>query len=356
MTASTRTAAQHRTDRIRLFRAELACLRDEGVLQLSAAQHEAVERYHDRLLEGYTARFDVDRDERAQQLSWGMRIASVLGALAFAAGVFFLFQHFRLALGEVTQLAVVFAAVLGLFGLTLWLHPRDRSGYFTALAALAAFASFVLHTTLIGEMFNLTPSSAVLAPWAAFALLLAYHCKLRLLLVVGLGCVIAWAAANVQAWSGAARVWIDLGDRPEHFIPIALVLFGVPYCVRHERRESFPAVYRAVGLLTVLFAIFVLGYWGAASYLPGSVHVLEAFYQGLGFVVSAAAVWLGLRHGWPETVNTGLVFFVVFLYAKLFDWWWALMPRYAFFLLLGVCSVLVLLVARRVRQGRRVKS
>ena len=48
-------------------------------------------------------------------------------------------------------------------------------------------------------------------------------------------------------------------------------------------------------------------------------------------------------------MNTGLSFFVIFLYTKLFDWWWESMPKYLFFLVLGLSAVLILLVLRRLR-------
>jgi uncharacterized membrane protein len=47
--------------------------------------------------------------------------------------------------------------------------------------------------------------------------------------------------------------------------------------------------------------------------------------------------------------NTGTVFFVIFLYTKFFDWWWESMPKYLFFLILGLLAILFLLVIRRLR-------
>ena len=77
----------------------------------------------------------------------------------------------------------------------------------------------------------------------------------------------------------------------------------------------------------------------------------------MGFVLSAGSIWLGARRGWGEVVNTGATFFVVFLYTKFFDWWWESMPKYLFFLVLGLTAVLLLVVMRRLRAtgllGRR---
>ena len=62
-------------------------------------------------------------------------------------------------------------------------------------------------------------------------------------------------------------------------------------------------------------------------------------------------IWLGVRRDWSEVVNTGLTFFVIFLYTKLFDWWWASMPKYLFFMLLGLTAVMILLILRRLRSA-----
>jgi hypothetical protein len=48
-------------------------------------------------------------------------------------------------------------------------------------------------------------------------------------------------------------------------------------------------------------------------------------------------------------LNTGVVFFVVFLYTKFYDWWWEIMPKYLFFLVLALVAVLILFVLRRLR-------
>ena len=85
------------------------------------------------------------------------------------------------------------------------------------------------------------------------------------------------------------------------------------------------------------------------SYLPWSNTAIENGYQLLGFAGSALTVWLGIRRHWPGVVNLGSTFFVLYLYTKLFDWFWDWMPKYLFFLLLGLVAVLLLVVMRRFR-------
>ena len=47
--------------------------------------------------------------------------------------------------------------------------------------------------------------------------------------------------------------------------------------------------------------------------------------------------------------NLGATFFAIYLYTKLFDWWWEWMPKYLFFLALGLLAIILLLVLKRLR-------
>jgi len=339
-----RTDAQQRADDIHAFRREQARLAADG---LAAADAAAIRAHHDALLTRLAARPDVDTTQRARQLTLGLRIASFLGALALAASVFFLFRQYWPLFSETVQVIVLAGASLGTLGLTAWLHGRDASGYFTKLAALVAFACFVLNLSLLGASFNITPSDKALLPWAAFALLLAYTCELRLLLVAGLVCITGFIAARVGTWTG--MYWLSVGERPEHFFPAALLMFCVPFFVDHRRHPGFDATWRLVALLALFLPMLVLANWGRASYLPFDADAVEGFYQVGGFVAGGLLTWLGARRGWPEVMNTAVVFFVIFLYTKLFDWWWMAMPKFLFFLVLGLVALLVILVLKRLR-------
>jgi uncharacterized membrane protein len=339
--------AQRRADEIQVFRRELDRLEQERVLALTAEQRRAVSEHHDGLLARYTQAFDIDRDLKAKQLSLGMRVASFLGALALAASVFFLFYQFWGRFPATTQVAVLLLASLGTFAATIWIQGRDGSGYFTKLAAMVAFACFVLNIAMLGQIFNITPSDNALIAWAALALLLAYNCDLRLLLAAGILCIIAFTSARMGTWSG--MYWLSFGERPENFFPAAAALFVLPQFIRHDRFAGFAAIYRGFGLLTLFLPMLVLANWGQASYLYLDPKLIQGSYQILGFACSAGAIWLGARRDWPEVLNTGVTFFVIFLYTKFFDWWWDIMPKYLFFMVLGLSAVLLLFVLRRMR-------
>jgi hypothetical protein len=60
-------------------------------------------------------------------------------------------------------------------------------------------------------------------------------------------------------------------------------------------------------------------------------------------------VFHGLRLGRSGLVNLGAGAFIVFLFIRLHAWWWDWMPKYLFFLTIGLTAIGLLLVFRRIR-------
>jgi uncharacterized membrane protein len=338
--------AQARADRIRAFQQELEVLEHEGVFRLADETREELGAHHARLLHQLAADFDVDVSSGQKRLSWGMRLASLFGALALSAAVFFFFYRFWGALTTPVQVGLlVVAPLLATLGME-YAARRERSLYFASLIGLVAVACFVLNLSVLAQIFNITPSQHAFLAWAAFALLLAYTYGLRLLLVAGLTCLMGWLSATAGTWSGC--YWLSFGERPENFILAGLLVFALG--LRSQRiYPGFTGIYRVYGLLAVFIAILILANWGRVSYIPLESGTIENLYQVLGFLVAGLAAWLGIRRHWPGMVNLGSTFFVLYLYTKLFDWWWDWMPKYLFFLLLGLVAILLLLVLRRMR-------
>lgn len=292
-------------------------------------------------------RFDVDVSEGEKQLSLGMRIASFLGALAFAASAVLFFRRIWGELATPAQVAILAGApVLGCLGTHLAAR-REKTGYFASLLALVTFACFVLDLVMLGEIFAVTPTENACLAWGVLGLVLAYAYGLRLPLALGIAMVTVWLAAKTGALAGVP--WIALGHRPESFLPAGLLAFALPFGLKHREREDFPPLYRLCGLLAVLGAVLALSAWGEGSYLRLDKKLIESSYQVAGLVLSTAVIAAGIRRRWSETVNVASTFFVIFLWVRLYNWWWDWMPKYLFFLILGLTAAAALWALKRLR-------
>lgn len=342
-----KASAQQRVDQIAAFHAELKALEQAGLLAIDPQQKAAIAAHHQALQQQLQQRFDVDLNQGSKQLSRGMQIVSFLGALALAASVFFLFYQYWGFIGTPWQCAILLAAPLLTLGAAFYIRRKEQTGYFAKLAALISFACFVLNLSMLGQIFNITPSPNALLVWGAYGLLLAYALDVRLLLAFALLSLAGFLAAEVGSWSG--MYWIGFGERPETFLLPTLLAFWVPWFFNHERYHGFAVIYRVLSMIGFFLAILILSNWGAASFLRWPTDIIEGTYQILGFIFSAAAVYLGLVRHWQHVMVTGNVFFALFLYTKFFDWWWEWMPKYIFFFLIGLTAILALLIFKRLR-------
>lgn len=173
-----------------------------------------------------------------------------------------------------------------------------------------------------------------------------YATGTRLLLAMGMLSLAAFLSAQAATWNGC--YWISFGERPEHFFPAALLLFLLSL-IPHRPYTGSAALYRIVALLLLFLPMLVLSNWGAISYLALPTATIEALYQRVGFVGGALMIALGIVAGWPEMVNTGNVFFTLFLYTRFYDWWWDWMPKYRFFLIVVLTAILMLVVLKVLR-------
>ncbi|MFH0894093.1 MAG: DUF2157 domain-containing protein [Bacteroidota bacterium] len=348
MQMKSKSLAQQRVDQIRNFQAELALMEKEQVLSLDEQQRLAMTRYHENLIEQMASLFDVDTSKSEKQLSLGMKIASFLGALGLAASVFFLFYQFWGRFATSSQVIILILAPLVGLSATLYAAQKEKTGYISKVIGMVSLACFILNLFMFGQIFNITPSSNAFLVWAAFAFILAYAADARLLLAAGIICLTAFLSAQAGTWSGC--YWIHFGERPENFFPAAILLFLIAY-IPHNRFSGFNVIYRVFAMLIFFIPILILSNWGSISYFSLDLESVEAIYQIAGFIFSAAAIWLGISKSWPDVVNTGNVFFTIFLYTKFYDWWWKWMPKYLFFLVIGLTAILILMIFKRLRKA-----
>jgi hypothetical protein len=339
-------SAQQRTDQIKSFQAELQRLADENVFHLTAEQDNKIKKYHQTLLSDYMLKFDIDRSKNEKQLSLGMKVASFLAALGLAFSVLFLFLRFWGSYQVSTQVVILILAPSILLAATMYLSRFKNTSYYTKILSLLTFVTFVLNLSMLGQIFNITPSPNAFIVWAAFALLLAYALDARLLLGVGILFFAFFLSAKIGVWGGG--YWINFSEHPENFFPVALILFFLSF-MKYSKHTTFDVVYRYFSLLFFFIPVLILSNYGSISYLELNTDFIEGFYQIVGFGMSALAIYVGIRKGLSEVSNTANVFFVIFLYTKLYNWWWDWMPKYIFFFIIGISAFLILVLLKRFR-------
>ncbi len=344
-----RSEAQSRADRIRMVRRELAELEREGVLTLTAEQRGSFEEYADKTLKLLAEQFDVDTTDSQKRVSWGLRIASTLGGLAMCAAVLLFFSRYWGYVSTPVQVAVVMLLPLASLAGTEYAARKERTLYFAGLLALIALACSILNLAALGSIFNMTSSQNALLAWGLFALLLAYRYGLRPLLVMAVGFLLSWASATLMVRFGLH--WVNFGDRPEHFVVMGLLVFAAPMVIVHKRHTDFPAVYRLAGVFVFFVAVLALAEWGGHSYFPGATKTIERIYEFLGLISTAGFIALGIRRQWDGVVNLSAAFFVIFLFCRLYHWWWDWMPRFVFFGVIGGIAILLVLAFKRMRAG-----
>jgi uncharacterized membrane protein len=342
-----RIGAQEAADRLRILREELATEQVQAVLALTPDQRTRFDEWSRAALAALAQQFDVDTTVSQKRVSWGMRIASTLGGLAICAAVVLFFMRYWGFLSTPVQLAIAILTPLAALAGAEFAAGRERTRYFTGLLSLVAAASFIMNLAVIGSIFNIVSTERALLAWGAFAMVLAYRYGLRLMLTLGLTLLMSYGAAAYTAQMGYQ--WLEFYDRPEHFLLLGLLVFALPYRVKHTRNADFPPVYRLVGALTVFVAILSLAEWGVPSYLPWEQNTIEQLYEFGGLILSAGAIWLGIVRGWNGIVNAGATFFTIFLFTRLYHWWWDSMPKYLFFAVIGALGIALVLAFQRLR-------
>jgi len=339
--------AQQSADRIRLLREELATPELQRILALTPDQESRFDEWSRARLADLARQFDVDTSTAQKRVSWGMRIVSTLGGLAICAAVVLFFVRYWGYLDTSAQVAIVALAPLIALAGVEFAAARERTLYFTGLLALVALALFVMDLAVLGNVFNILSTERALLAWGVFALLLAYRYGLRLHLALALLLLIGYGAALVTAQFGYR--WFDFDERPELVGILALLVFWTPLAIPHKSREDFPPVYRLVGAIVFFVSVLSLAEWGIPSYLPFSQENIERLYEFAGLLTSAGAIWLALGRQWNGVVNTAATAFAMFLFARLYHWWWDWLPKYLFSASIGALGIALVLVFKRVR-------
>ena len=345
-----RAAAQRRADQVRAFQAEFDALRAEGVFTPDAAVRERLAAHHAALLAQLAEQYDADTTPRTARLSLGMRIAALLGAVALIAAVVLFFLRYWGSIPVPGQVALLTAAPLLMLGATEYAMRQPGARPLAELFALVALGAFVLQLSALHSIFALRDSPHAFLAWAALGLALGHGYAFRGPGLAGVALLAWWLVTMLAEATGGT--WRDPLRVPEHAVAAGSALFAMGLLARLGPREM-PPIYRMVGLLMAFAAMLLLSTSGALNGLGLSRTTAEILYQLLTLGASVVVIALGVRRGWRETMLVGTGAFLLLAVIKSVDWFWDWMPRYLYFLLLGLVAVLVVLVLRRWRLAGR---
>ncbi len=227
---------------------------------------------------------------------------------------------------------------------------REPSGYVASLLATVAAIAFAVNLGTLGQLYNLPDSRNALLAVGAFAMLLAYGYGLTLPLLVGIGGIGGWlwtlGAIPLGLW------WRDGFGVIEPLLAVGLA--GTGGARVDSRPAKFAPWWRGMGATTLVLGLHAGGEQrrcSAGLRPPTCTRSRSATRSSAPLALTALVVW-GIRRDQRVVTQIGSAGAVLYLFMRLVDWFWDLLPKWLFFLLVGAFALSVLLVLRRLRRVR----
>jgi hypothetical protein len=340
-------------DRLRqllAFREEVATLRHEGVVDADDATLARIAVRHDELLAAAARDERIDLTREEARLSAGMRLATLLGAMAFSIAWGMFVSSMWDDLGEMAKLLLIWIPPILLVVATEAATRRESTGYVANILATVGAIALAVATVATTRLYELEPSRWQLFLVGVYALALAYRHRLIMPLLIGAPAIGAWG------WSLAAVLRAEPWQQAFEVAEPAVVMGAIALVIGTIRRSDpmeFRFVLRAGGVVAICWALLVLGVAGEASWF-GPGNVVEGSHQVIGALAFLAMVWHGLRTDDPILARGGGVALVLFLFLRMVDWFWDAIPDWLFFLLVGALAFGALLLLQRLRRRQRI--
>jgi hypothetical protein len=223
---------------------------------------------------------------------------------------------------------------------------RERTLYVSALFALVAYGTFWLAAGVLTDLTNIPLTPYVIWAGVLFGVALALPYGFRLVLAASLVALIV--AVSGSFFQGAGVPWTVALEK---FDVTTGVAFAVTLLAPQLGRvhAPFAPTTRVTGLVLGFVGLLFLSTFGQASLVPVSDRTIEAVYQAMMLVIALAALVVGVRRGWRDTVRVAAVALTIFLLVRYIDWFWDALPPYLFFFALAALAFVWLFVLRRLR-------
>lgn len=296
---------------------------------------------------------------RSWDLGTLIRWTLVIGAIMLGVG---LISFFLAIVQSQAMLAVVLMLLCGLayyFGFSL-LSPDSSHYYPKSGNALVALACILLcgDVFVIGDLFSSGSGHwpILLLITCAIYFAVAYFHKNTLVLVLALLMLATWFGTESGYVSGWGAYFLGL-NYPMRFALVSpfVILLGLFHRVfQLDVPESFIKTYYALGLLYVNLSLWIMSIFG-------NYGDMRSWYDAARFeLLVFSLLWgaadviiflIGSRYHNKMFTGYALVFLILNLYTRYFEYFWYEMHKSLFFIVLGGVSVgLGLFFERRLRQ------
>ena len=151
----------------------------------------------------------------------------------------------------------------------------------------------------------------------------------------------SWFGAETGYRSGWGEYYLGM-NYPLRFVCFGLVLIfcGSYLFNKWKARSQFLKITRAVGLLCLFIALWVLsifGNYGNTDAWFNRKEVLELFYWSTLFAIaSISSIYHGIKYDDGMTIGFGLTFIFINLYTKFFEYFWVDTHKAIFFAILAL--------------------
>jgi uncharacterized membrane protein len=181
----------------------------------------------------------------------------------------------------------------------------------------------------------------------------------RALWVGALAASVAWFY-SFSTWQSSNHLFLGM-NYPVRFTVFGLLILGFSFLQKPVRQLAFTQRITYVAGLTLLFCgLWAVSIFGNYNTLVGwqqvrQVHVLA--YSILFAAASVASFFLGFRYNDELARDFGVLFLLVNLYTRYFEYFWDTMNKGIFFLVLAVTfGILGWLLERKRHNGHKTKT
>ena len=298
-----------------------------------------------------------------QRASWDIgviiRWALILGAIMLGIG---LMTFFLTIIQSEGMVAIVLTLLCGLsyyFGFSLISgasYPKSGNALIAVACLLLCGDIFVIgHLLSTGS--GHWPMLLLIAAVMYFAV--AYLHNNTLVLVFGLIALATWFGTESGYISGWGAYFLGL-NYPMRFALVSPVVVLIGYLhtsLNVNVPESFVKAYYAVGLLYINLSLWIMSIFGNYGDIDiwRKASQVELLVFSLIWAIADVAIFLiGSRSRNRMFTGFAIVFFILNLYTRYFEWFWDDMRKSLFFIVLGAISIAVgLFFERRIKANAK---